>query len=147
MPSGLEREFRKEADFLAGEGFCGRKSNLYGERAASQSYGWGTIVCNSEFSKNDSRRCDTVLVVGHEILADHDAIRSDQILDRMRNAVRAQARSNVGVQDAEAADYSAISIGQQRDSNLILLRKTLESFLGIVADCGDAETFPFDQRT
>ena len=65
----------------------------------------------------------------------------------MRDAVRAQAGSNVGVQDAEAADDSAIPIGQQRKSNPVLLRKTLESLLGIVADRGDAETFPFDQRT
>ena len=147
VPSGLEREFRKEADFLARESFCGRKSNLHSERAASQGYGWGVIACKSGFSKNDGGRRDPMLVVGHEILADHDPIRSDQILDGMRNAVRAQAGSNVGVQDAESADDSAIRIGQQRNSNPVLLRKTLESLLGIIAHCGDAETFPFDQRT
>ncbi len=112
MPSGLERKFRKEADLLAGESFCGRESNLYCERAASQSHGRGTIGCNSKFSKNDGGRRDSMLVVGHEILADDDAVWSDQILDGMRNAVRAEAGSDVGVQDAEAADDSAIPIGQ-----------------------------------
>ena len=116
VPSGLEREFRKEADFLAGEGCCGGKSDLHGERAASQSYGWGAIACNAEFSKNDSGRRDPMLVVGDEILADDNAVRGDQILHGMRNAVRAQAGSNVGIQDAEAADDGAIPIGQQRKS-------------------------------
>jgi len=88
-----------------------------------------------------------MLIVGHEILAYDDAIRSDQIFDGMRNAVRAQAGSDIGVQDAETANYSAIPIGEQRDSNLILLRKTLESLPGIVADRGDADAFPFDDRT
>jgi hypothetical protein len=88
-----------------------------------------------------------MLVVGDEILADDDGVWSDQVLDGMRDAMRAYAGGNVGVQDAEAADDSAIPIGQQRKSNLVLLRKMLESFLGIVADRGDADAFPFDQRT
>lgn len=147
MPSGFECEFRKKADFLAGEGFCGRKSNLHGEGAASQSYDWSVVACSSEFSKGDGGRCDPVLVVGHEIFTDDEAIRSDEILHGMRNAMRAQAGSNVGVEDLEVADDSAIPIRKQRESNLMLLGKALEGLPGIVTDRGEAETLPFDDRT
>ena len=102
---------------------------LYGERAASQSYGRGLFAHNSEFSKNDSRRCYPMLVVRHEILADNQAVRGEKVLDRMRNAMCAQAGSNVGVQDSEAPDYCTIPIGQQRDLDPVFLCKMLEGFL------------------
>ena len=55
MPSGLQRELRKEADLLARERSCGRKPYDNRKRAASQSDSRGLLTYNSEFSKNDRR--------------------------------------------------------------------------------------------
>jgi NIPSNAP len=64
----------------------------------------------------------------------------------MRYAMRAQAGRDVGVEDAKAADYGATVIGEQREPDLILLRKQAQRLLGIVADCRDTQTFFFEYR-
>jgi hypothetical protein len=64
----------------------------------------------------------------------------------MRDAVRTQAGSDVGVENAKASDDGTISIREQRKADLVFLRETPERLLRIVADRGDAETFPFDHR-
>jgi hypothetical protein len=87
-----------------------------------------------------------MLVIRHEILAQDQPVRGDQILHGMWNAMRPQAGSNVGVQDAKAPDDCAIPIGQKRDQDVVFLCKMTESFLGIVANRGDAKTIPFDHR-
>jgi hypothetical protein len=51
----------------------------------------------------------------------------------MRYTMSSQPRSNVGVEDPKAADHRAFGIREQRKSDAILLRKTLENFPGIVA--------------
>src|SRR5277367_286390 len=65
----------------------------------------------------------------------------------MWNAVRAQAWSDVGVQDSKAPDHSAIPVGEQRDPDPVFLREMPERFLGIVTNRRNAEAFRFDHRT
>jgi len=146
VPSGLERELGQEADLLARERSCGRKSYDYGKSAGSHSDSRGLLAYKSEFSKNYGRRCNSMLVIRHKILADDQPIRGDKILDGMRNAMCAQAESNVGVQDSKAPYYRAIPIGQQRDLDPVFLCKMLEGFPGVVANRGEAEAFPFEHR-
>jgi hypothetical protein len=58
-----------------------------------------------------------------------------------------QPWSNVAVEDPKAADYSAIVIGKQRESDAVLVRKAFENFLRIITDRRDADPIPFQQQT
>jgi len=61
--------------------------------------------------------------------------------------MRAQARLDVGVQDAEAPDHSAVPVGEKRDPDAVFLRELPQRFLGIVTDRGDAESAFLNHRT
>jgi len=120
---------------------------LHTERAALEHGHDGVLANRPKFLQSDSRCSHAVLVVRHEVFPDQYAIRSDQIVHRMRNTVSSKPRSYVGVEDPEAADHSAIVVGEQWKTDAMLVRKALEYLRGIVTDGRDPDTMFLQRQT